>query len=202
MSDTTPKVPYASFEEWQLFYESTEKVTDRRLEANRWSYSICIGTLGAIAVVVAWVVSKPVFLWPGVLAVTILSLMAALNSSFWIAQIRDFKELNNAKFTVLNAMAEHVVFDALGEFKRSSFCPFAKEWKELKNARATREVAGMNLIALNSSNIEYLLPRALRVLFLAIAIAVPLLAWKANGDLKSDVPKLEVTLKGESASEL
>ena len=29
-----------SFDEFKLYYESTEKVTDRRLDTNRWNYSI------------------------------------------------------------------------------------------------------------------------------------------------------------------
>jgi hypothetical protein len=40
-----------SFDEFKLYYESTEKVTDRRLETNRWNYSICIATLVAIAAI-------------------------------------------------------------------------------------------------------------------------------------------------------
>lgn len=38
-----------SFEEFKLIYESAEKVTDRRLQTNRWNYVICIAISSAIA---------------------------------------------------------------------------------------------------------------------------------------------------------
>jgi hypothetical protein len=37
-----------AFDEFKLFYESAEKVTDRRNAANRWNYSICIAILGVV----------------------------------------------------------------------------------------------------------------------------------------------------------
>ena len=43
-----------SFEEFKLYYESTEKVTERRLSANTWNYSICIAIIVAIAGIVKW----------------------------------------------------------------------------------------------------------------------------------------------------
>ena len=45
MNNNAAEKTKLSFEEFQLFYESTEKVTDRRLNANRWNYSICIAIL-------------------------------------------------------------------------------------------------------------------------------------------------------------
>lgn len=50
-----------AFEEFKLFYESAEKVTDRRLSANRWNYSICTAILIAIAGILNWGLSKTSF---------------------------------------------------------------------------------------------------------------------------------------------
>ncbi len=60
-----------SFEEFKLFYESTEKVTDRRNTANTWNYSICTAILGAIAMIINWSVGKPEFIFTGVSIVVI-----------------------------------------------------------------------------------------------------------------------------------
>ncbi len=99
-----------AFDEFKLFYDSTEKVTDRRLEANRWNYSICVATLGAIATIISWSIDKPEFLIMGLATIVLLAGMASLYCTLWIGQIRDLKELNNAKFSVLNEMAPFVAF--------------------------------------------------------------------------------------------
>jgi hypothetical protein len=53
MAETKSNEKFA-FEEYKLFYESTEKVTNRCLVANRWNYSICTAILVAIAVILNW----------------------------------------------------------------------------------------------------------------------------------------------------
>ena len=82
-----------SFEEFKLYYDSTEKVTDRRLDTNRWNYSICIAILVAIAVLTRWSLTTESLIWVGFAAVTVLSTMAILFCFLWIGQIRDFKKL-------------------------------------------------------------------------------------------------------------
>lgn len=170
-----------SYEEFQLFYESTEKVTDRRLGANRWNYSICTAILVANAGLLNWGISKPTFLVISVVGVLILSGMATLFCSLWIGQIKDFKELNNAKFNVLNKMAPHILFSDNPNDPRVSYEPFEKEWDSLQKAKAVQEVGKSNLIALKASNMEYLIPKAFRVLFIFIAISIFLFSgmnWK------------------------
>lgn len=54
-----------SFDEFKLYYDSTEKVTDRRLETNRWNYSICIAMLVAIAIITNWSLTNPTLTWIG-----------------------------------------------------------------------------------------------------------------------------------------
>ena len=94
-----------SFEEYHLYYESTEKVTERRLTTNRWNYSICTAIFVASTALLGWAASNPHFLVVALIAVIILCILAILFCSLWIAQIKDFKMLNNAKFDVLNEMA-------------------------------------------------------------------------------------------------
>jgi hypothetical protein len=161
-----------SFEEFKLYYEATEKVTDRRLETNRWNYSICIAILVAIAVLARWSLTSPRLLWVGFAAVAVLAIMAILFCVLWVGQIRDFKKLNNAKFTVLNAMAPNVEFDPEKPGVIVSYCPFEKEWNNLKELNALDELRKSNIIALKSSNIEYFIPKAFALLFGAIFVAL------------------------------
>jgi di/tricarboxylate transporter len=157
-----------SFEEFKLYYDSTEKVTDRRLDTNRWNYSICTAIVIAIATITNWSLSNPTLMWVGFAADVLLASMAILFCLLWIGQIRDFKNLNNAKFSVLNAMAPRVDFDTDNPGAVRSFCPFDKEWTKLTDLQAVQEVGASNIIALKSSNMEYFIPKAFGALFCAI----------------------------------
>ncbi|NRA54878.1 MAG: hypothetical protein HRU23_12095 [Gammaproteobacteria bacterium] len=167
-----------AFDEFKLFYESAEKVTDRRHSANRWNYSICIAILGAIAAIISWSLGKPAFLITGIVSVVLLAGMAALYCTLWIGQIRDFKELNNAKFAVINEMARFVSFGDGNNENLISYKPFEKEWDALTKAKIAEEVKSINIVALKSSHIEYLIPKAFRALFVLIVLAVPLEGWR------------------------
>jgi hypothetical protein len=161
-----------SFEEFRLYYESTEKVTDRRLETNRWNYSICVALLVAVAAIVKWGVESAGLRWIAVGAVLLLSAMAILFCELWLAQIRDFKRLNDAKFDVLNRMAPLLVFDVSGSTPINSFQPFAQEWQKLQDEGAVDKVRKLNLLALRSSHMEQFIPRAFQLVFVATALAL------------------------------
>jgi hypothetical protein len=158
MSDEPENNVRLSFEEFKLYYESTEKVTDRRLSANTWNYSICIGIIVAIAGIVKWSTSNSSFFYVGLTAVLMLSVMAILFCSLWLGQILDFKYLNNAKFKVLNDMAPRIEFDISHPNQITSFRPFEKEWRELEEVKAAVEIGQRRIVALKSSNIEYFIP--------------------------------------------
>jgi hypothetical protein len=161
-----------SFDEFKLYYESTERVTDRRLETNRWNYSICIAILVAIATIARWSLTTATLIWVGLAAIVVLDVMAILFCALWVGQIRDFKKLNNAKFTVLNNMAPQIEFDLAHPGSVGSFCPFDREWKKLNELNALDEVGRSNIVALRSSNIEYFIPKAFAALFVAILVAL------------------------------
>lgn len=161
-----------SFEEFKLYYESTEKVTERRLSANTWNYSICIAIMVAIAGIVKWSTDNRSFFYVGLTAVFLLCVMAILFCSLWLGQIVDFKYLNKAKFKVLNDMAADIEFDISHPNQITSFTPFEKEWRELKEVKAAVEIGQHKIVALKSSNIEYFIPKAFRLVFLIVSVAV------------------------------
>ena len=159
-----------SFDEFKLYYESTEKVTDRRLSANTWNYSICIAIFVAIAAIVKWSAGN-VFFYIGLTAVLVLCIMAILFCSLWLGQITDFKYLNNAKFKVLNDMAPLLEFDLSHPNQLTSFRPFEKEWRTLEETKAAVEIGHRKIVALKSSSIEYYIPKAFRILFCLVSVA-------------------------------
>jgi Flp pilus assembly protein TadB len=164
-----------SFDEFKLYYESTEKVTDRRLDTNRWNYSACAAILVGLAAIVKWGVVSSELRWIGVTAVVLLCMMAVLFCQLWIAQIRDFKKLNDAKFEVLNQMAPLLDFDPSNPNRVRSYQPFEREWNRLKDEGAVNKVRKLNIIALKSSHMEQFIPRAFQLVFVAILVALTLL---------------------------
>ena len=127
--------------------------------------------------------------WPPRAGIAVLSNWSLVNSSFRLlatfagillsitgfglciilaGQIRDFKNLNNAKFKVLNDMAPAVQFGA--NDTRVSATPFAKEWEILKAGNDAQKVRFMKIIALRSSNVELYIPLAFCSLFCLIAV--------------------------------
>ena len=97
-----------------------------------------------------------------------LSTMAILFCALWLAQIRDFKKLNNAKFGLLNEMAPRLELDPEHPGKFEPFCPLEKEWKKLTELNATEEMSSVRIVALKSSNSEYFIPRAFQIIFVAV----------------------------------
>jgi hypothetical protein len=166
--------PHVSFDEYRLYYESAERVTDRRLEVNRWNYSIAVTTLIAIGLVLVWGTSNPTREFVGIIGVVLLSVMAFLHCSFWVRQIDDFKALNTEKFTILNDMAPHVRFQPAGPYERiGSGEPFRREWDAMIEDNAIREINRTGLrrmVALRSTGAEYFIPNAFRFLFVFVAI--------------------------------
>ena len=173
-----------SFEEYELFYKSTEKVTDWRHAANRWNYSICLAILIAIVALGKWGLSDPKLLIISILAIIILASVAILFCFLWIDQIEDFKALNNEKFSVLNEMAEHVVFSADVSDPRMSYSPFMREWEQLQKKKKLLEPKKDNdtrIISLKSTTLEYLVPKAFLILYfciLGLVVVITFINWE------------------------
>jgi hypothetical protein len=169
MSNNEPKY---SFEEFKLMYESTEKVTDRRLEANRWNYTVCIAVLLAIAGIIDYSINNISFFYIGLISIIVLSGMAISFCFHWIRQKSDFKSLNKAKFEVLNEMAPNVEYNPENPGIINPFCSFAKEWQKLDDMEALQKAGKKKVVALKSSTIEYFIPYAFIFLFIGVILVV------------------------------
>jgi hypothetical protein len=172
----TPEEPahHVSFDEYRMYYESAERVTERRLEINRWNYSIAVTTLVAIGLVLVWATSDATHRVVGIAGVVMLSVVAFLHCSFWVRQIDDFKALNTEKFAILNDIAPHVRFSPVGPYERiHSAEPFRREWDAMIEENALREITRSGfrrMLVLKSSAAEYFIPNAFRLLFVLVAV--------------------------------
>ncbi|MFD5846833.1 RipA family octameric membrane protein [Streptomyces chartreusis] len=186
--------PSVSFEEYRLYYESTERVTERRLAMNRWNYSVLTASLLAIGVILGWASSHDTFLLAGIVGILILSVVACFMCFYWLKQIDDFKALNTAKFEVLNAMAPLVTFEGPnGTSSAQSFNCFDKEWRELARAQALQPSSSNTFVrGLRSSSAERFIPRAFGAIFALIFLSVVVfsaLSWSDVVDHPSPFSK-------------
>lgn len=177
-----------SFDEFKVYYQSTELVTDRRIATTRWNYSVGVAILGGIALLINWALSNAQFLALGLTSAALLAAVATVFSYLWLRQIDDYKSLNNAKFEVLNEMAPRLRF-ADGSESGSlpllqSYKPFLREWRKLADAKALVEVQGrrIRLTTLSAGNIERFLPKSFIALFagsVLLCISLGIVNWPA-----------------------
>src|ERR1700683_4801397 len=83
----SPTSAPVSFEEFRLYYESAERVTERRLSLNRWNYSVSTAIILAIGVILSFSTSHETFRFVAAVGTLFLSGMAFLFCSYWIKQI-------------------------------------------------------------------------------------------------------------------
>ena len=197
--------PYYNFEEFKVYYESTERVSDRRIATTRWNYSVGVAVLGGVALLIKLALENDTFFALGLLAAAFVSTIAAIFSYLWLRQIDDFKSLNNAKFEVLNAMAPNIRFPRESDGgsrtqPMQSYEPFRREWEHLQQAKSVVKVRGskLNLTALSASNIERFIPKCFLLLFGAASVVSLTIGISNISDLYDSL-RCAVGSHGESA---
>ena len=163
-----------SFEEYKLMYESAEKVTERRTNLNKSNYATCIALVVASAVVANWTIDRQgVYLNLGVCVVSMFGLLGILFCTGWIKQITDLKNLNSAKFQVMEEMAENMEFSGGYHSSLASFQPFKREWDIMSAKEGALTKFGIGK-ALSGTNVEYFVPRAFIVVFFLTMLLAPI----------------------------
>ncbi len=151
-----------------MYFDTTEKVIDRRLSLNSWNYGICLATLGAAGLLANWAVTTGGLRLVILAGIAVLAGMGCLLCVFWVGQLRDLKLLNNAKFSVLAQMAPQIKFNG-GE---KSYEPFAREWEILTHQGAITKKGRLRIPVLKSSGAEFLLPRVFMTIFGLIVLLI------------------------------
>ena len=157
-------VPFGHF---QLFYESIERVTDRRLNLNRTNASLAALIAAGMGVIAAWAFDKAEVRDVALALIFLLGILATLFCRWWWRQIEDYKALNGSKFDVLAQMAKNIVLTG-EETRRCAFDPFYWEWKL---AEANKDLEGWNgSLVLGSSWSELIVPKAFLAFFLLVSL--------------------------------
>lgn len=186
-----------------MYYDSAERVTDRRLDINKWNYSVMAATLLGVGAILTWATSRPANMLVGTMGVLMISAMAFLHSTYWMLQIDDFKALNAEKFKILNEMAPNLDFPSgMSTGPVHSYQPFEREWHALEQKKALAQISrsGLHsLVALKSSSAEYFIPKAFRILFALIILGTLVLGIMSHKQIIEHVsPFDKVTEKAET----
>lgn len=99
-------VPPAAMDQYKLYVESANQISNRRLAAN--SFFLTINT--ALAALVGYMSSKDSF----DMAIALLGVPIAgtILCYVWFCQIRSYRDLNAAKFKVIHLMEDYLPFRA------------------------------------------------------------------------------------------
>lgn len=87
------------FEQYKIIVDSADRLTDRRQNANRFYLTINTLLFGSAAYLT---------FMPKVFVAFLFSFLGLLVSFVWIANIKSFKRLNNAKFKVIHKLEEYL----------------------------------------------------------------------------------------------
>ena len=154
------------FEEFRMYLDTAERITDRRLELNKSNASTSLLIIAGIGAISSWAFGKPDVQSYAVFAVGAISILAAIFCRWWWRQIISYKDLNGAKFEVLNEMASLIVFSDNSVCK--SYEPFAKEWEVMEAKKALRTYK--TRLALGASLSELTVPVTFMTTFCAIFV--------------------------------
>lgn len=143
-----------TLELYKLFVDSALKVTDMRMQSNKFFVSILTAILGGIAALVS-----TGFGAGRMLAVVILSLVGWRLAKAWSNAILSYKNLNSGKFKVIHKLEEGLPYQC-----------FAEEWGILK------EKGHKGLTTWEDE-----VPRAAKALFIAtcvVAVLIFAVSWR------------------------
>lgn len=149
-------------------YESTERVSDRKVAFNRANSSLCMAIIAGQAVAASWTLDKDVIDILASVSLLFVSLLGFIFCLYWRSQLQAFKNLNSAKFKVLQEMSNHVAFPDYRERSIKSYNPFEREYEIMEQAKALRVTEGRR-IALSSFS-ENLVPASFLAFFVFEAL--------------------------------
>lgn len=119
-ASTRSQDPTLLLEQYKLYVEMADRVSSRRIEANKFYTSILSGILALVSIV-----SVPLTVQSVVLAaVAVLGIALCV---VWLVNIRSYRELNSLKFAVIHEMEAHLPFAC-----------YDREWEILRNGKGRR----------------------------------------------------------------
>nr|WP_188477190.1 hypothetical protein [Primorskyibacter flagellatus] len=162
-----------------MYLDTAERITDRRLELNKSNAATSLLIMAGIGAISSWSFGKPDVQAYAVFVVGSISVLAAIFCRWWWQQIVSYKDLNGAKFEVLNEMAPLIVFP--DETSCRSFEPFSKEWRAMENKMALQKYKSR--LALGASLSELTVPITFMTAFCAIFLITVVVSMVSRYDL-------------------
>ena len=138
-------------EQYKLFVEMADRVSERRLKTNQFY----IGLISGLLVVLAFVLSKDNFSNLKGYHNTVMLLVGVLGlllNLIWLINIRSFRKLNSGKFKVIHEMEAKLPFQ-----------PYDREWEIIKLGEKKDNYFQL-------TRIEQILPLVLSLPFLVLLI--------------------------------
>jgi hypothetical protein len=118
-----------------MVYDSTELISERKITFNRNNASLCLAVIAGQGIATSWCYQKPGLEVLGPIAMLTISILAIVFCLYWNGQLWAFKELNSAKFQVLEEMASRVKFPDYTEPSICSMSPFKREYQILTDKK-------------------------------------------------------------------
>lgn len=166
-TDTKDKFNY-SFEEFRLMYQSTELVSDRKINFTRANSSLCMAIIAGQGIGASWAYQKADVEPIAAVTILIVSLLGIVFCLYWNGQLWAFKDLNSAKFKVLEEMAGRVVFPDYKDLAIRSMNPFFREYQILDDAKKLARARGNKAQRANFA--ETIVPKSFLAFFVITAV--------------------------------
>jgi hypothetical protein len=161
------ELPCYSFEEFRMMYDSTELISERKIAFNRNNASLCLLVIAGQGAAASWLYKEKGLALLGPIALITISMLAIIFCLYWNGQLWAFKELNSAKFQVLDEMAGRVAFPDYRERSIVSMNPFMREYQILTENK--KLIAGGKGLLLQRSNFaETIVPKSFIAFFAAV----------------------------------
>ena len=142
-----PKYSDHFLEQYKLYVEMADRVSQRREQANRFYVSLVAAIVALLVVLARFDVADGA--WPVVFLIS--GLFGAALSVVWFVNIRSYRQLNSAKFAIINKMEEQLPTSG-----------YADEWELLRPKDGPAKYFQL-------SRIEQFVPAIFFVLFAALA---------------------------------
>ena len=118
-------------EQYRLYVETTDRVSTRRSQTNRFYVSLLSGLLALLSIVA----TKDGFAGIPTIVLSGIAVLGMLLCVLWFFTIRDYRRLNGAKFEVVNEMEQHLPYQ-----------PYDREWKILRKGKDGARYFGLSRI--------------------------------------------------------
>lgn len=170
------------FEEFRVFLETAERTTDRRLELIKSNASLAILIMAGIGAIASWSYGKVAVTPFATIVIGAIAFLAVLFCRWWWRQLVSYKQLNSAKFEVLNQMAPLLVFPEATEPRCQSYEPFRREWEILKEKQSLERFG--KGFALAASPSEITVPVSFMIGFSLICAVCVVMSFVGRYDLR------------------